>query len=78
MQTAWRKLREAVRRRIGRDRSDAEESARRADEDAARAENEGYPLGRGDGGDDGHPLGRPDQTDDPDPDPSGAPKDRDG
>jgi len=56
MQTAWRKIQEAVRRRIGRDRSDAEESARRADEDAARAENEGYPLGRGSGGDDGNPL----------------------
>jgi len=78
MQSAWRKIQEAVRRRIGRDRSDAEESARRADEDAARAENEGYPLGRGSGGDDGNPLGRPDQTDDPDSDPSGAAKDRDG
>jgi hypothetical protein len=59
MQTAWRKLREAVRRRIGRDRiEDAH--------DAARAE------------DDGYPLGRPDQADDPDSDPSGAPKDGDG
>ena len=32
--------------------ADAEETARRAEEDAARAENEGYPLGRPDEGDD--------------------------
>jgi hypothetical protein len=70
MQTAWRTLQEAVRSCIGRDRSeDAEESARCADEDAARAENEGHPLGGGSGGDEGHPLGRTDQADDPDPDP---------
>ena len=31
---------------------DAEETARRAAEDAARAENEGYPRGRRDAGDD--------------------------
>ncbi len=31
---------------------DAEETARRAAEDAARAENEGYPLGRPDARDD--------------------------
>ena len=32
---------------------DAEETARRAAEDAARAENEGYPLGRPDARDEG-------------------------
>jgi hypothetical protein len=58
MQTAWRKLREAVRRRIGRDRSEDAHAAARAE-------------------DDGYPLGRSDQTDDPDSDPSGAAKDRD-
>jgi hypothetical protein len=41
-------LEEAVPSRRGGRSDDAEESARRADEDAARAENEGYPLGRGD------------------------------
>jgi hypothetical protein len=45
MQTAWRTLREAVRRRIGRDRiEDAH--------DAARAEDERSPLGRPDQTDD--------------------------
>jgi hypothetical protein len=41
-------LEEAVPSRRGGPSGDAEEYARRADEDAARAEDEGYPLGRGD------------------------------
>jgi anti-sigma B factor antagonist len=67
MQIAWSKLQEAVRKRIGRDRSeDAHDASRAEDEDAARAEDEGYPLGR------------PDQVDDPDSHPSRAPKDETG
>jgi len=53
MQTAWRTLQEAVRRRIGRDRTED------AHEAAARAEDERSPLGRSDQTDDPDPSGAP-------------------
>ena len=48
-----------VPREVRRRSEDAEETARRAEEDAARAENEGYPLGRPDEDPDGAKGVRP-------------------